>query len=217
MSLNTEAARSQMVSQQIRAGDVLDPAVLKILGEVPRERFAPAAYRTLAFADAAIPLPHGQAMLTPQVEGRILQALEIGAADRVLEVGTGSGFLTACLGRMAGHVTSLEIIPELAERAAPQAAGPAFQQLRGADTGRLPVATGRAFQLHCRNRVAAGPRCSLPGLAGARRRLFVTVGEAPAMEAWLIRREAGAFARECLFETVLPALQNAPQPEPFTF
>ena len=115
--MNFEVARTQMVNQQVRAWEVLDPAVLAVLASVPREQFVPPRYRNLAFADTAIPLPGGQLMLTPQVEGRLLQALTIRGTDRVLEIGTGSGFLTACLARLAASVTSLEILPELAEDA----------------------------------------------------------------------------------------------------
>ena len=115
MSMNFEVARTQMVNQQVRAWEVLDPAVLAVLSSVPREQFVPPRYRNLAFADTAIPLPGGQVMMTPQVEGLLLQALTIRGTDRVLEIGTGSGFLTACLARLAANVTSLEILPGLAE------------------------------------------------------------------------------------------------------
>ena len=219
MPLNTESARQQMVNQQVRAWAVLDAAVLKVLSAVPRERFVPAAYRTLAFADTAIPLPDGQAMLTPQVEGRILQALEIRPDDRVLEVGTGSGFVAACLARLGGHVTSVEIRAELADaaRRALREAGSSNCDVRTEDafrwqpagtfdciaiTGSLPVYDER-FQ----NWLAPGGR------------LFVVVGVAPAMTAWLVRRgpDGGEFTRESLFETVLAALDNAKQPERFVF
>lgn len=218
MSLNTEAARAQMVTQQVRAWEVLDPAVLRVLGEVPREQFVPPAFRSLAFADTAIPLAAGQHMLTPQIEGRILQALELTATDTVLVVGAGSGFLTACLGRLAARVTALEINPELAEAAR--------RNLREAGAANCEVLTQDAFQWQPAAPFdAIAVTGSLP-LFDARfqdwlapgGRLFVTVGQGPAMEAWLIRRVGdGEFARESLFETVLPALQNAPLPEPFEF
>ncbi|MGA1463862.1 MAG: protein-L-isoaspartate O-methyltransferase family protein, partial [Steroidobacteraceae bacterium] len=112
-----EAARRQMVDQQVRAWDVLDDRILDTLVAVPRERFVPPAFRDVAFADAEIPLGHGQVMLAPKVDGRILQAIAPLPNETVLEVGTGSGFLTACLARLAGQVTSIEIHEDLAQGA----------------------------------------------------------------------------------------------------
>ena len=209
-----------MVSQQVRAGDVLDPAVLAVMGEVPRERFVPPAYRSLAFADTAIPLlspPGGPRMLTPQVAGRILQSLEIGADDHVLEVGSGSGFLTACLGRLAGRVTSLEISPELADLAR--------RNLRDLHLSNCEVLTQDVFRWQPTglfNCIAVTGSLPVPDTRfqdwlAPGGRLFLTVGQAPPMEAWLLRHENGQFTRESLFETMLPALQNAPQAEPFSF
>jgi protein-L-isoaspartate(D-aspartate) O-methyltransferase len=218
MTQNLESARAQMVSQQVRAWHVLSPAVLQVMSEVPREQFVPAAYRSLAFADTAIPLPGNQHMLAPQIEGRVLQALAPSSGERVLEIGTGSGFLTACLARLSGHVLSLEIRPELAKTAtqALHQAACRGAEVRVADTfafspaeaydciavtGSLPVEDSR-FQSWL-----------TPG-----GRLFIVTGEAPAMTAWLIRRDAGGqFSRESLFETVLDPLDHAPQPERFVF
>jgi protein-L-isoaspartate(D-aspartate) O-methyltransferase len=208
-----------MVNQQVRAWAVLDPAVLKVLSAVPRERFVPAAFRSLAFADTPIPLAGGQAMLTPQVEGRILQALEIKPDDRVLEVGTGSGFLTACMARLGGHVTSLEIRPALAD--------PARRALRDAGASNCDVRTADAFVWQPAGTFdCIAVTGSLPvyderfqGWLAPGGRLFAIVGVAPAMTAWLVRRaaEGDAFTRESLFETVVPALDNAKQPEQFVF
>lgn len=218
MSPNVESARQQMVNQQVRAWDVLDTAVLKVLSVVPREKFVPRAYQSLAFADTAIPLPGGRKMLTPQVEGRILQALEVAPTDRILEVGTGSGFLAACLARLGAHVTSLEIRPELADaaRGALREAGVQNCDVRTEDvyrwrpagqfdciavTGSLPD-----FDARFQEWLAPGGR------------LFVVVGTPPVMGAWRVRRgQDGGFIRESLFETVLEPLDNAPQPERFVF
>lgn len=216
--MTNEAARQQMLTQQVRAWSVLDPEVLQVMGDIPRERFVPAAYRSLAFADTAIPLADGQQMLTPQLEGRILQALAITPADRVLEIGTGSGFLTACMARLATHVTSLEIRPALAEAArnALHAVGAANCEVLARDvfdwqpgqqfdcivlTGSLPLDDARF-----REWLAPGGR------------LFMVIGKPPAMEALLVSRDAqGGFRRDSLFETSLPALDNAPRPEGFVF
>jgi protein-L-isoaspartate(D-aspartate) O-methyltransferase len=216
--MNAESARQQMVAQQVRAWTVLDPAVLRVMGDVPREKFVPAAYRSLAFADTTIPLPEGRLMMTPQVEGRVLQALEISPGDAVLEVGTGSGFLTACLARLGGHVTSVEISSGLADTAR--------RHLREAGIGNCEIVVADIFQWRPErqyNGIALGG--SLPVLdprfqewLAPGGRLFAVVGEAPAMEARLLRRmDRGEFKVESLFETVLPALDNAPRPETFAF
>lgn len=216
--MNTESARQQMVNQQVRAWDVLDPTVLRVLGETPRERFVPAAYRSLAFADTEIPLAGGQFMMTPQVEGRTLQALAIVPTDAILEVGTGSGFLAACLAKLGARVTSVEIRPALAD--------PARRALRETGTGNCEVLTEDIFrwrpaeQFDCIAVTGSlpvyDPRFQEWLAPGGR--LFVVVGGAPAMEARLIRRqESGELIHESLFETVLAPLDNAIQPEQFVF
>jgi protein-L-isoaspartate(D-aspartate) O-methyltransferase len=216
--MSTEAARIQMVNQQVRAWDVLDPGVLRVLTEVPRERFVPSAYRALAFADTAIPLPHGQCMMTPQVEGRLLQALTIGSGDRILEIGTGSGFLASCLAKLGAQVVTLEIFADLAEsaRRALHETGVTNVEVIAADvyrweppgtfdcvalTGSLPV-YDRRFE----SWLAPGGR------------LFAIVGEPPVMDACLVERAGdGQFPRQSLFETVIAPLLNAVPPEPFVF
>jgi protein-L-isoaspartate(D-aspartate) O-methyltransferase len=216
--MGIEAARTQMIEQQVRACAVADPDVLRVLGEARRELFVPAAYRALAFADTAIPIGHGQFMMTPQLEGRTLGALGIGPADRVLEVGTGSGYLTACLAALGGEITSLEIFPDLAEaaRRALHAGGVKDCRLLTHDvfgwqpeekfsrivlTGSLPV-YDRRFEEWLE-----------PG-----GRLFAIVGVAPVMEAVLVSLDAaGNVRRELLFETQVAALINARQQEPFQF
>ena len=218
MNTHVEVARTQMVNQQVRASNVLDSAVLAVLAAVPRERFVPARFRALAFAETAIRLPCGQAMLTPQVEGRLLQALSLATADHVLEVGTGSGFLTACLARLAGAVTSVEIFPELADGAR--------TLLRESRVRNAEVAVQDVFQLQPDTRFdAIAVTGSIPAydqrfqtwlsIGG---RLFIVVGEPPVMEACLVRRLSETeWASETLFETVIPPLLNAAQPPKFVF
>ena len=116
--MNIEQARFNMIEQQIRPWDVLDPAVLSLLTVVKREDFVPAAYRSLAFVDTEVPLPAGQCMLAPRVEARMLQEINVHKHERVLEVGAGSGYMAALLAHRAQHVTTLEIVPELAQLAA---------------------------------------------------------------------------------------------------
>jgi len=218
MSINLELARTQMVNQQVRAWDVLDPAVLAVLGQVPREQFVPPRFRSLAFADTAIPIGAGQVMMTPQVEGRLLQALAIRGTDRVLEVGTGSGFLTACLARLAARVTSLEILPELADTAR--------RNLKGVSTWNADVVTGDAFnyQPDATWDVIALTG-SLPAPDDRFRhwladggRLFLVTGEEPLMTARLVTRLGpDQWAETTLFETSLPALLHATLPSKFRF
>jgi protein-L-isoaspartate(D-aspartate) O-methyltransferase len=215
--MNVEQARFNMVEQQIRTWEVLDQQVLDLMSQVPREDFVPSAYRNLAFADTSIPLDHGQCMMLPRVEARMLQALQVEPRDRILEVGTGSGFVTALLARVGGHVTSIEIFDSLlhAARAKLEAHGIENIDLYSGDasrgwdraapyeviavTGSLPVLDER-FQ----NNLAVGGR------------LFVVVGQEPAMEALLITRTGETqWATESLFETVLPPLVGVRQPERF--
>lgn len=209
--MDLELARQKMLGQQVRAWEVLDPRVLDVLGSLPRERFVPAAFRRLAFADTQIPLGHGEVMMTPKVEGRLLQALRIQPGDQVLEVGTGSGFLTAALSRLAASVHSVDIQPEFTTRAAAALTAVAAHNisLETRDSATLDwcerrydciAVTGSVPELHPSFRT----RLSLGG------RLFLVVGEAPVMEALLITRVAeDDWSTEPVFETDLPALRNA--------
>jgi protein-L-isoaspartate(D-aspartate) O-methyltransferase len=219
LAKDPELARHNMVVQQIRPWDVIDERVLEVVQAIPRERFVPPAYLGLAFADIEVPLAHDQAMMPPKLEARMMQALAIRPEDTVLEVGTGSGFVTACLARLARQVTSLEIHPDLSAAAAErlEELGIGNAELRVEDafnaefdgdgfdviilTGSLPVYTDR-FE-----------RLLKPG-----GRLFAVIGSEPAMEATLVTRiDADAMQREGLFETVVVPLINAPQPEAFVF
>lgn len=216
--MNVELARRQMIEQQVRAWSVLDDRVLGAMAQVRRELFVPAGFRELAFADTNIPLGFGQSMLAPKVEGRILQALELTDADDVLEVGTGSGFLAACIGRLAGHVRTLEIFPDLSAHA--------IENLRAAGISGVGVEALDAMTLTEQARYdAIAVTGSMPvcderfqqalKIGG---RLFVVLGDPPVMEAQLVRRLADdQWVRESLFETSLEPLVNAPQPPRFLF
>jgi protein-L-isoaspartate(D-aspartate) O-methyltransferase len=213
----TTDVREQMIEQQVRAWDVLDERVLQILRKVPRDQFTPDQQRFRAYADAEVPLPHDQHMLRPSVVGRLLQALELSGKEHVLEIGTGSGFITACLRTAAAQVRSLEIYPALAEMARRNLAS------LGLD---VDVVTADALQVNTGNRYAAiAVTASLPvytphfeqqlEIGG---RLFVVVGEAPVMEARLIRRTGETtWSSESLFETVIDPLVNARRPPEFSF
>jgi len=217
----SETARFNMIQQQIRPWEVLDQRVLEVMQAIPREEFVPDGYRRLAFADTEIPLGNGQSMLAPKIEARLLQALDLRPTDRILEVGTGSGYLTACLARLGGQVLSLEIEPEFTEQARQrlQRLGIDNVELRTADALAEPPVDG-AFE-------AIAITGSLPTeerLADFRTRLtfggrlFVVVGEAPVMTALLVTRVGeNEYSREPLFETLLTPLRNAPTPERFVF
>lgn len=217
--MNIEQARFNMIEQQIRPWEVLDPQVLDLLFVVKREDFVPAAYRNLAFADMEIPIGGGQVMLAPRVEARLLQELGIKKTDKVLEIGTGSGYMAALLAARADHVVTIESRPELADFAR--------QNLANAGIGNVTVENGNGAQ----GWAARGPydaivvSASVPVLPEALLkqlrvggRLAVVVGEAPVMEAQLITCTAdGLYQTVNLFETVLPALDGVGAKPGFSF
>ena len=215
--MNLERARFNMVEQQIRPWEVLDRTVLELMERAPRDAFVPEEYRRLAYADIAVPIGDGEVMLSPRVEGRLLQALAIGPEERVLEVGTGSGFLTYLLAQRAAHVTSIELKPALAERAR------ANLSAHGVGNATVEVGDGRRGLERGAPYGAIAVGGSLPAREPALEeqlavggRLFVVVGTAPAMEATLVRRTGEReWIREGLFETVLPALHGSAAPRRF--
>jgi protein-L-isoaspartate(D-aspartate) O-methyltransferase len=208
-----------MIEQQIRPWDVLDGRVLDILSTTPREAFVPEQYRDLAFSDLSIPLAHGQCMLAPKLEGRLLQSLSLQPTDQILEIGTGTGYLTACLARLGHSVDSIDLFPEFTaaagERLREQRIDNVTLETRDAALGvdtetRYDViaVTGSLPILHRNFHTLLNP--------GGR--LFVIVGSPPVMQALLITRAGEQeWNHESLFETSTPALVNAPRPEAFTF
>ena len=220
---NMREARFNMIEQQIRTWEVLDPAVLQLLSDVPRERFVPEEYQGLAFADIEIPLGAelnvGQTMLSPKLEGRMLQALNVQKHQNVLHVGTGSGYFTALLASLAKHVVSLEINADLSAQAAKNLAQ---DQINNAS---LIVADGVLGYTQSAPYDAIVYTASSPvEPAGVRQQLgiggtmLIVLGNAPAMQATLIQRvsETG-FREDVLFETSIPELLNAPQTNHFEF
>jgi len=217
--LDLERARFNMVEQQIRPWDVLDQRVLDTLSRIKREEFVPAQYRSLAFVDMEIPLGHGERMLQPKLEARMAQELMLAPSDKVLEVGTGSGYMTALLASLGGHVHSVDIVAEFTRSAQAKLSAHGISNItletgdaaRGWDrhapydaivlTGSVPLLPP-GFQ-----------KCLNPG-----GRLLAVVGEPPVMEARLVTCVApGAYNAIGLLETCIASLRNAPQPERFVF
>lgn len=215
---NIEQARFNMVEQQIRPWDVHDPRVLDVLMSVKREQFVPDDVKALALMDLEIGLGHGETMWAPKIEARAVQALKLKPNDQVLEVGTGSGYLTALLASLAGQVTSVELVPELAQQAEQKMLGHHIKNVsvtvgdasKGwgqqqydaiVITGSLPLAPTQLL-----NQLKVGGR------------LFVILGDGAAMQATLFNRVAdNAIESVVLFETSVAPLLNATQPERFVF
>ncbi|KAA3626558.1 MAG: protein-L-isoaspartate O-methyltransferase [Proteobacteria bacterium] len=216
---NLDQARYNMIEQQIRPWEVLNDDVLKLMTQVPREHFVPEEYRKLAFADTEIPLGNGQVMMAPRVEARFLQALALKPTDHVLEVGTGSGYMTACLARSAAHVYSVDIYDEFTGRAT--------GKLHSAGVHNVTLETGDAavaWDDHAPYDaiVITGALRLIPEAYQAQLRpegrLIALVGASPVRQALLITRTGeNAWSTEALFETDLPELVNAPQPQSFVF
>ena len=209
--MDFEQARFNMIEQQVRPWDVLDQQVLDVMGNVPRGAYVPEKYRALAFADINIPLGHDQVMMAPRVEGRLLQALAIRQSDSVLEIGTGSGYLTACLAALGNHVTSYEIFPDLSQAAGEKLTANGCRNVTlieadaadGINSGNrydVIAVTGSLPELHTtfHNNLTHGGR------------LFLITGTPPVMEALLVTRiDDDNWRTESLFETSLPPLVNA--------
>jgi protein-L-isoaspartate(D-aspartate) O-methyltransferase len=216
--MDTVYARQQMVEQQVRAWEVYDRTILDVLSAVAREQFVPPAFRSFAFADTDIPLGHGQKMMTPTLEGRMLQALGLTQDERVLEIGTGSGFVTACLAKLAASVCSIDIFDDFVTNAA----------------RKLELAQIDNVQLVCMDACRALPEGDFDAIAVTGSlprfderylsvlrpggRLFVIVGESPVQEAKLIQRGTDEdWTDTALFETDIAALLNSDIPTTFTF
>jgi protein-L-isoaspartate(D-aspartate) O-methyltransferase len=217
--MNIEQARFNMIEQQIRPWDVLDPAVLSLLGAVRREDFVPAAYRALAFVDTEVPLPDGQCMLAPRVEARLLQELKVQRHERVLEVGTGSGFVAALLGHRAQQVITIDNRPALVTLAASnlRRAGAANVTVREAD-GREGLPGEAPFDaIMLSGSVASVPQTLLDQLKVGGR-LIAIEGAEPVMRATLYTRQsASAISKVELFDTVAMRLDGFAEPTRFHF
>ncbi|HEX4480499.1 MAG TPA: protein-L-isoaspartate O-methyltransferase [Rudaea sp.] len=217
MSLNIELARHNMIEQQVRPWDVLDSRVLEVFSAIRREDFVPAAQRNLAFADVDLPLGHGEVMLRPVIEGRLLQAALPTKEESVLEVGTGSGFFTACLARLAGRVTSLDVNADFIEAATLRLHAAnvrnvtlenidAVRDFKASEAYDVMVVTGAAYDLPPQWR----------GFVRPNGRIIALIGESPAQRAMLFSRGVDTWSELSLFETDLPYLRHAEPPARFS-
>jgi len=217
--MDIETARFNMIEQQIRPWQVLDQRVLNTLHDVPRENYVPSAYRALAFADMHIPLDHGQVMMQPKQEARLLQELLLQPTDRVLEIGTGSAYMTALLARLAGHVDTVDIFPDFLEAAGARLAANGVDNVtlqegdgaRGWDAGttyEVILLTGSVAELPAQYKT----------LLNDGGRLAAIVGRSPVMEAIRVQRLAGGGDEtDSLFDTSLPPLLHAAGEPAFIF
>lgn len=217
--MDLEQARFNMIEQQIRPWDVLDETVLSLLARVKREDFVPEAYRAMAFMDIEIPLGQGEVMLSPKVEARLVQELKLKSSDKVLEVGTGSGYMTALLASLAKHVHSVEIVPEFKAAAEQKLAAHGFTNitLEAGDAARgwAAHAPYDVIVLTGSEPILADEFLAQLKPGG---RLLAFVGEAPVMAARRIQViEPGVQVSQDLFETSVRALRNAPQAAQFVF
>jgi protein-L-isoaspartate(D-aspartate) O-methyltransferase len=209
MSMNFELARAAMVEQQVRPWEVLDARVLETIATVPRELFVPEAQRQLAYVDMPLPLEHGETMMKPVLEGRLLQALALEPEDEVLEIGTGSGYLTACLARLAREVISIDLHADFL-----QSAGDRLQQ-SGVRNVRLQLADALGFQPNRQFDAVAvtAAVAELPDIFSTwlkpGGRMFVIRGLSPAQQALRITRRGESLHSESLFETDVPYLRGA--------
>ncbi len=212
-----------MVEQQIRAGGVLDPAVLAVFDEIPRQIFVPDTFQKLAYADCEIPLDHGEAMLTPSFQARLAQALGLVGRERILEIGTGSGYLTACLACLGRELTTVDLHPDFIQAAKQrhQALG-LRQPIRylAADGHALPAPLlEERFDAIALTGSLYLPETSFYKALEVDGRLFMVLGTNLVQSARLIRRlgDSASFEETRLFETRIPPLKNAPQPPDFRF
>jgi len=216
---NVEQARFNMIEQQIRPWNVSDPAVLELLSNVKREDFVPLAQKSLAFVDMAIALPGGQSMLPPRVQARLLQDAAVQPTDKVLEIGTGSGYMAALLARQAQRVISLEINPEIADmaRANLQRAGIHNVEVRQADGAQGAASEAPFDVILLGGSVAEVPQALLSQLKIGGR-LVAIVGEEPIMHAQVVTRTSETnFTSVDQWDDNAPRLQNFPQPDTFKF
>ncbi len=217
MTIDYAKARETMVEQQVRPWDVLDVRVLDVLAELPRDAFVPAQHRSLAYADIGLPIGHGESMMKPVLEGRMLQALALQPGDDVLEIGSGSGFISACLGRLARDVTALELHADLAEAARARLGEQGISNVRVNIADALAWDSDRRFDAICvTGAVATIPQQFVQWLRPGGR-MFVVQGISPVMDALVLHQDVNGTRTESLLETDLAYLVGAAPAPVFKF
>jgi protein-L-isoaspartate(D-aspartate) O-methyltransferase len=216
--MNQEQARFNMIEQQIRPWNVADDEVLQVMKEIPREHFVPQIYKSLAFADINIPLAAGQQMMEPKIEARMLQALQVKCGDKVLEIGTGSGYVTACLDWLSDNVTTIEIHQQLADTARQHLADLGICDVTMIVADAFATAPEEQFDIIAVTGSLPVDSDYFEKLLNVGGRLFQIVGSGASSRARLITRvRENAYRRENLFETCIAPLEHAPQPQAFVF
>ena len=216
--MDSDFVRRQMVMQQIRTWDVTDPDVLEAFSGVPRDHFVPAAFADCAYADTEIPLPHGQCMLRPNIVGRVLQALDIQPDEKVLEVGTGTGYLTACLARVASSVTSIDLYADFVDGATSRLENLGVDNATVAQMDASQELPAESFDAIAVTASVYGDVDRFTAALSPGGRLFLVIGRGPAMTACrFTREEDGNVVSEELFETRIPALVTTQAVREFSF
>lgn len=215
--MDIDSVREQMITQQLRAWHVLSARVLESFSKVPRERFVPAAYAGLAFADSSIPIGHDQIMLPPKIQGRLLQSLQPAAHETILDIGTGTGFLAACLARMGSQVHSVDIHSDFVETASRRLSDLGFDNVSLQVADALAMESTRTYDVIAVTSALPEYVPRFEEMLNPGGRLFIVVGLPPVREAWLVTRGKDGFVRESVFETDLPSMINAPVPATFVF
>jgi len=216
--MNTELVRQQMVEQQVRTWAVFDPDVLRAFADVCRDRYVPAEFTHCAYADVEIPIGHGQCMLRPSLDGRILQAVEIGPGETVLEIGTGTGYLTACIARLAGSVTSIDLYDSFIKHASERLHDDGVDNATLACMDASAELPGDDYDVVIVSAAVAEADSRFTEALRPGGRLFVVIGAAPAMTATLVIRGVdGELTTTGLFETDIPALVRPIKRPQFTF
>lgn len=216
--MDYETARQRMIGHQLRAWEVIDDRVVAVMAALPREHFVPPDWRELAYADTEIPLGHGGTLAPPKIQGRALQALLPQAGERVLEIGSGSGYLSACLAALAEHVTAVEANPELADTARRNLASLGIDNVTVLEGDPLEMELPGDFDVVCINGSLPARSERFERLLAVGGRLFVVTGQPPIMAASLVTRKSESeWHVTGVFETCLPPLNHAPPPAEFVF
>lgn len=216
--MDLDTARQQMVGQQLRAWEVLDARVIDVMAAMPRERFVAAGWQGLAYADSELPMGLGRSLAPPKIQGRALQALLPQPGESVLEIGSGTGYMTACLARLAGRVTGVELHPELAAAARNNLAVLGIDNAEVLEGNGLTMRFPAAFDVICLNGSLPDGTDRFARMLNVGGRLFAVTGRSPAMQARRITRiGATEWTTENVFETCLPTLENAESTAEFVF